>query len=268
VSTIVVEKNRAVGVKLVDGREQRADIIISNAYGPSTIFGMLSGQYAPRSLLRRYRHAEDRIEMGIHVSLGVARDLTKEPHAIVFPLKSPVEVDGARRERLFIQTFGHDPSLAPEGKGVIKVLLPTSWARWEELAKTPRHYQEEQERIGRTIIETLEQRFPGITTEVEVVDVATPISTRRFTGVGPGFGFSIPELLSSVLLGQNAGRTLPGLRNFYMVGQWAGSPGVPMVAAMGRALVRDICERDRRRFRTEAPARTSAGRRPAWRGAA
>jgi hypothetical protein len=45
-------------------------------------------------------------------------------------------------------------------------------------------------------------------------------------------------------------QTLPGLRNFYMVGQWAGVPGVSMVAAMGRDVVREICRRDRRDFST------------------
>jgi phytoene dehydrogenase-like protein len=202
--------------------------------------------------------------MGIHVSLGVARDLSREPHAIVVGLERPVEIDGAVHERLFVQTFSHDPTLAPEGKGVIKVLLPASWSRWEELGRTPRRYQDEQDQIGQTVISALEQRFPGLSAQVEVADVATPVSTKRFTGVGPGFGFSIPELLASVMLGQNAGRTLPGLKNFYMVGQWAGPPGVPMVAAMGRELVREICRRNGRKFRIASPQSPPA----AWRGAA
>ena len=268
VSTVIVEHNRAVGVRLADGNEHRADIVISNAYGPATVFDMLGGRYAPASLRRRYATAEDRIEMGIHVSLGVARDLANEPHAIVFPLEPPVEIDGKSCERLFIQTFGHDRSLAPDGKGVIKVLLPTSWARWEELSRSPQRYQDEQDRIGRTVVAALERRFPGLSAQVEVADVATPISTRRFTGVGPGFGFSVAEFLGSIVLGQNAGRTLPGLKNFYMVGQWAGSPGVPMVAAMGRELVRDLCKRDGRKFRAVASAPVSPPVPAAWRGAA
>jgi hypothetical protein len=84
--------------------------------------------------------------------------------------------------------------------------------------------------------------------------------------VGPGFGLSIGEFLGGVLLGQNAGRTLPGLKNFYMVGQWAGAPGVPMVAAMGRELVREICKRDGRKFVTLQPSPAPAA--AAWRGAA
>jgi hypothetical protein len=35
-----------------------------------------------------------------------------------------------------------------------------------------------------------------------------------------------------------------------MVGQWAGIPGVPMVAAMGRDVARSICAEDGRVFET------------------
>jgi phytoene dehydrogenase-like protein len=268
VSSIVVENDRAVGVRLADGAEHRADIVISNAYGPTTVFGMLGGRYAPDAMRRRYAAGEDDIEMGVHVSLGVGRNLTDEPHAIVLPLKAPVEIDGKIRDRLFIQTFGYDPSMAPTGKGVIKVLLPTSWTRWEELAHSPRRYRDEQDTIAKTVLDALEQRFPGLSSQVEAVDVATPITTKRFTGVGRGFGFAVGDLVAATLLGQNAGRALPGLKNFYMVGQWAGPPGVPMVAAMGRELVREICKRDRRRFVTTTPAQAPEPETTAWRGAA
>lgn len=254
VSSVIVENNRAVGVRLAEGTERRADIVVSDVYGPSAVFDLLEGRYASKSLHQRYARPDDRIEMGVHISLGLARDLSKEPHAIVLPLEMPVEIDGENRERLYVQTFGYDPSLAPAGKGVMKVLLATSWKRWEELARSPRRYKEEQEIIAKVVLKALEPRFPGISNQVEVVDVATPITTKRFTGVGPGFGLSVGDLISSLLLGQNAGRVLPGLKGFYMVGQWAGMPGVPMVAAMGRELVREICKRDRRPFVVNLPA--------------
>jgi hypothetical protein len=45
-------------------------------------------------------------------------------------------------------------------------------------------------------------------------------------------------------------RTLPALAGFYMVGQWAGFPGLPWVAGMGRSLVQHLCRQDRRPFVT------------------
>ena len=45
VEKIIVENNKAVGVKLADGTEHRADVIISNADGRKTIMEMLEGKY-------------------------------------------------------------------------------------------------------------------------------------------------------------------------------------------------------------------------------
>jgi hypothetical protein len=52
----------------------------------------------------------------------------------------------------------------------------------------------------------------------------------------------------ALFTGRRLSQTLPGLDNFYMVGQWAGIAGVPLVAAMGRDVVRAICRKDRRAF--------------------
>jgi phytoene desaturase len=45
VKNILVENDRAVGVRLADGSEHRADIVVSAADGYTTIFKMLDGRY-------------------------------------------------------------------------------------------------------------------------------------------------------------------------------------------------------------------------------
>ena len=45
VEKILVEDNKAVGVKLADGTEHRADIVISDADGCKTIMNLLEGEY-------------------------------------------------------------------------------------------------------------------------------------------------------------------------------------------------------------------------------
>lgn len=240
VKSILVEHDRAVGVALEDGTEERADIVISNANGYATIFGMLGGRYVDRAIRRYYSRPLDRIEMGIHVSLGVARDLVDEPHALVLPLDKPVEVAGERRERFYVEPFGFDFTMAPPEKSALKVVFGTSYRRWEALDRDKVAYAAEKARIADTVVEALEPRFPGLRRDVEVVDVATPLTTLRATGNGHGYVSSTDRLIRALFTGRRLSETLPGLGNFYMVGQWAGVPGVPMVAAMGRDVVRDI----------------------------
>ena len=258
VQSIIVEGNRAVGVRLADGTEQRADIVVSNANGYATIFDMLGGRYTSRAIRAYYDAPEDRCEMGIHVSLGVASDLSHEPHAIVLPLEAPVMIANEMRERLYVEPFGFDASLAPPGKSPLKVVFATSYKYWQELSRDPGRYAAEEQKIADTVIGLLEKRFPGLRGKIEAIDVATPMTTLRFTGNGHGYRGTMGTMAMALLTGRRLSQTLPGLDNFYMVGQWAGVGGVSPVAAMGRDVVRDICRRDGRRFQTSetAPAGT------------
>jgi phytoene dehydrogenase-like protein len=251
VASILVKGDRAVGVRLADGSEQRADVIVSNANGYATIFEMLGGRYTTRAIRRYYRSPVDRIEMGVHVSLGLNRDLSNEPHAIVWPLERPVRIADETRERLYIEPFGFDPTLAPAGKAPLKVVFRTSYRYWRDLAEDPQRYSTEKQRIAETVIELLEPRFPGISEQVEVADVATPITTQRFTGNAGGYEYPAGRMMMALLTGRRLSQTLKGLRSFYMVGQYAGPPGVPLVAAMGKDVARAICEQDARPFVAE-----------------
>ncbi len=263
VTRILVEGGRAVGVELEGGARLDADIVVSNAYGPDTVLRMLDGAYLSPAIRARYRRPEDRIEMGLHVALGVNRDLAKEPHAFVLPLDPPAVIAGETRERLYVQTFGYDASMAPHGKSVIKVLLATGWSRWEQLHRMPELYRDEKQRILEQVIRLLEPRFPGLRGQVEATDVATPMTTYRFTGAGRGFKTSALDMTLGLFTGHKFSQTLPGLKDFYMVGQWAGMPGVPMAAAQGRDVVRAICRHDHRSFQTAPPPAPSPRPEPA-----
>ena len=82
--------------------------------------------------------------------------------------------------------------------------------------------------------------------------MATPLTTERFAGSFMGYqAWGVPDQsMLDVLMGKGLSRTLTGLDNFHMVGQWAGGLGLPNVAAMGRKVVAALCEQDGRRFMT------------------
>jgi phytoene dehydrogenase-like protein len=252
------ESDRAVGVRLADGSEHRADVIVSTTYGRATVYDLLDGRYTDERIRAAYSSPVDDVGMGLQVSLGVARDLTDEPPATVLLLPRPVEIAGRTYDRLSLELFGFDPSMAPPGKGVLKVMLKTSYAYWRELRQDPERYRAEKERVIDLVLRQLEPRFPGLRGQVEVVDVATPVTTEHYTGNGRTFRGTLGLPLTGLLAGRGIVRTLPGLADFYMVGQWAGFPGLPWVAGMGRSLVQHLCRRDGCPFETTiAPASAS-----------
>jgi phytoene dehydrogenase-like protein len=78
-------------------------------------------------------------------------------------------------------------------------------------------YREEKEQIADAVIATLEKRFPGLTNQIEMYDVATPITYFRYTGNWQGTyqgWLATPKTPMTFLIK----KTLPGLDNFYMAG--------------------------------------------------
>jgi phytoene dehydrogenase-like protein len=49
-------------------------------------------------------------------------------------------------------------------------------------------------------------------------------------------------------------KTLPGLKDFYMAGQWVEpGGGVPTAAMSGRNVIQILCKRDRKSFLAQTP---------------
>jgi phytoene dehydrogenase-like protein len=253
VAKVLVENDRAVGIRLTDGTEHRADVVISNADGRTTLYDMLDGRYLTDRIRAYYAAAPQQQDMALHISLGVARDFSAEPHMLVLWLPEPLDIAGQRRDRLDIEFFSFAPETAPAGKTTVQVVAATPYEYWKAL--TPEAYRAEKERVAETVIACLDRRFPGLRAQVEVVDVATPLTTERFVGSYRGYqAWGAPDQgMLDVLSGKGVSKTLPGLANFYMVGQWAAGLGLPTVAAMGRWAVGQMCKQDGRRFVTACP---------------
>ena len=249
VQEILVRDNRAVGVRLADGAEHPSDWVISAADGHTTIFEMLGGTYADERIRAYYDAVPDSTSMGLAVCLGVARDMSADPHALTCFLERPITVVGREHDRLDVEVFNFDPSLAPTGKTPVKVLFEASYRYWKELAADRARYEEEKARIADTVIGQLDQRFPGLAAQVEVIDVATPLTTERYTGNWRGAqAWPTPgNLIGTVLKGVT--RTLPGLAGFRMASQWSeGMPSIPTGAIAGRNAIKALCRQDRVQF--------------------
>lgn len=258
VERILVENDRAVGVRLVDGTEYRADYVISAADGHATIFDMLEGKYVDDRIRSFYEGGLEPFPPMIQVSLGVARDFSDEPRMMRFSLPEPVEIAGRTERSIGVKHFCGDPAMAPAGKSALVLSFLANYEYWCELHKDHSRYDEEKKRIAQMVIACLEGRFPGITEQVEVIDVATPMTFERYTGNWRASfeGWLISTKTVSMMFGPNTiPKTLPGLANFHMIGQWTTiGGGLPPAAQDGRNVIRRICRFERRPFRVELPA--------------
>lgn len=255
VARVLVENDCAVGVRLTDGTEHRADIVISAADGHATIFDMLVGKYISDEICGYYDELPI-FQPIIQVSLGVARDFSNDPHMITYLLEEPITIAGEAHKRLGVKHYYFDPTLAPSEKSVVMVTFPSNYEYWKGLYKDRERYEAEKQQIAIAAIAQLEKRFSGITGQVEVVDVATPVTYERYTGNWQGSmeGWLITTKTMGMVMGKGMSKTLPGLDSFYMVGQWVEpGGGVPPAAMSGRNVIQIICKRDKRPFVAMVP---------------
>ncbi|MEW5825901.1 MAG: NAD(P)/FAD-dependent oxidoreductase [Candidatus Bipolaricaulota bacterium] len=250
VEKILTESDRAVGVRLADGSEHQADVVISAADGRTTIFEMLEGRYVNDKVRKPYEGGMTPFPPLLYVALGVADPLDNLPQTnsgISFPLDPEVEIDGKARDRLSMHVYNFDRSLAPKGKTTIIVMLGSDYERWTALREDAGRYRAEKEVAAERVIDALEQRLPGIRGKIEMRDVATPVTWERYTGNWRGsYEGWLPNAKS---LGAGLPKTLPGLSDFYMCGQWvAPGGGLPPAVSTARHVVQLLCKADGKTF--------------------
>ncbi len=248
VAQIVVENDRAVGVRLEDGSEHRADLVISAADGRATLFGLLKGKYLTPALRKLYETLPLYKPL-MQVSFGVRRDLSAEPRLITYGFAPPARFGQTEAPFVFLNNYSFDPTMAPAGCSTVSVCFWSSFDCWQKLYQDRLRYHEEKKRVREDATRWLESIYPGIGVDIEVVDVATPMTTARYTG---NYRASYegwrptPRTIQTRIP-----TTLPRLKGFSMVGQWTRPfAGLPTVAMDGRNAVEVLCHQDGKAFVT------------------
>lgn len=248
VEQVLVENNRATGVQLADGSRHRADLVVSAADGYSTIYQMLGGKYINEDIRKQY-DTWPLFSPIMLISYGVARRFPGEAASNVITLKSPLAVSGKEVNDFFVRIFNYDPTLAPPGKTVVQVMFEADYDYWCGLRADHDLYQAEKSKAAEAVLTGLEEIYPGFTGQVEMIDVATPYTFWRYTGNHRGSyeGW----LMTTEAVHATVPKTLPGLKNFYMAGQWVEpGGGIPPALYSGRNLVKILCKQEGKKFTT------------------
>lgn len=237
VKKILVEKNRAVGVLLEDGTVYKADYIISAADGHSTLFDMLDGKYLTPQLKKAYTDW-DLYKPFVQVAFGINDKIVSDAVSTSY-LKDGFKIGSLEVKYGYsiMNQSMNDPTLAPDGKTSLVLRFDSLWENWENLNQ--KDYEILKELIKNWGIEILEKHYPGVREKIEVVDVATPITAVKYTGVWKGAyeGF----LPTGNMVKKTLKSTIPHLKSFYMVGQWMfPGGGLPPAAQSGKWIIQTI----------------------------
>lgn len=246
VKEILVENHRAVGVRLADGSELRADVVIGAGDSRSTIFDLLGGRYVDKKIRERFENWK-LLPPVVTLSFGVTREFPGEPPLNFIFLKIPMVIGSVTIPGFPVRLFNYGTKFSPPGKTVVQALVHTDWDYWNDLQKDHPRYAAEKKRVAADVLLRLEIQYPGITSQVEVADIATPLTTWRYTlnhrGAFMGW-LPTPKTMRA-----RVKKTLPGLDNFFMAGQWVmPGGGVPPSIYSGRQVIQILCMRDGKKF--------------------
>ncbi len=207
VTGIIVENNRAVGVKYTGSRKGSspeirafAEEIIANSAIPNVADHLLSGEHGEHlrqqlqglnpgaSLLTLYLGFRKKLkDLGSrYYSTFVFDDSIKT----IADIHSNNRGDFERRSFTFIDYSQVDAGLTAGDKSVAVICCKDYCSDWEGL--TPEAYKAMKERVANIFIRRLEELVPGAASQLEYFEVGTARTVQRYTlnPAGAVYGFA------------------------------------------------------------------------------
>lgn len=243
VKQVAVEGGKVAGVITKDGiiKASKAVVTADTRAAIDTLFAApLNDKWAQN--MRRTVTAEQ----NMFLCLGVKSDLSMYPPAMILPLDEPFEAGGNRFNELRINNYSAATGHAPEGCSTLTCILLCDCYDWWKDKKDNGTYKEEKASLMQRFIKVLEEKIPQISGQVDVTDVATPLTYERYTHsykgswmsvwLPGGKPFSFPAKSSSI-------------KGLYFASERSSMPGgLPLTVWSGRRAAQTVCLEEHRIF--------------------
>ncbi|GAB3257943.1 phytoene desaturase family protein [Kineosporia babensis] len=254
VQRILVSQGRATGVELRDGTRHHAEHVVSACDGRTTLGRLLEGRFSSPRTDRLYQdllHRPGTLYPGVvSAFVGVKGDVSADSaHSTTYLLSAgdAARLPGALQKSLVVQLRSrYSDGFAPPGRSVIHCTYFSDYSFWKSLRTTDRAaYRARKREVAAFVREFLDRRHPGLGERIDLVDVASPVTTERYTGNFHGSilawkGFDEAEDVTGRMVNRDRMR-LPGLSGFSMAGQWVAGGGLIRAASSGRFAAQYLC---------------------------
>ncbi len=236
---INIEKKRATGITLDDGRFIKADYVIP-AVDTYVLFNkLIPSSYMPKEVKKAYDSPKDYPAVsGFQIAFAVSEKYDRGE--TVFVNIDPVKVGNNTFSRMYVKSYGYDPIFVKDGRQVIQTCITQrddDFTFWKSLSEE--EYREYKEKLIKEIEKRIEAAFPELAGDLEFLDCWTPLTYDRYCNAYHGSYMSFTTTPQAKPL-RMKGR-LKGIDNMYLAGQWTNAPGgLPVAAASGKFAVQRI----------------------------
>jgi all-trans-retinol 13,14-reductase len=257
VTSIMIENGIATGVLTKKGVKYLGKNVISNACAAETFYNLVGEKNLSKKFVTRMGKMELSLP-GFCVYLGLDEGFSTRPENIeddeIF-ISNTYDLDEAYRWSLncdvdkatiFTTLHPNVDNIQKKGKFFMRLTQLHGYEYWRKYennysAGNKNDYKKEKERMAKILIERVEKVIPGFSKHIEVIEVATPLTLKRYTGNQNGavMGFANTADQGSPM--DRMSQKTP-IKNLYLSSAWT-FPGGGQIAVilcgyrLGRHLV-------------------------------
>ena len=243
VEGILLEGTRAAGVRMTDGREFRAPMVVSDAGAANTFERLLPADLSEidslRGQLRRLPPSAAHVAFYVGLSQSDAALGLKGTNLWIYPSfdhdanveRFARDIDSPLASVYISFPSAKDPGFQSRypGKSTLEVItfVPyEAFARWGETRWKRRgdEYEKLKERLSSRLRAELERQVPSVVGNIAFTELSTPVTTRHFMNYSHGEIYGIASTPARFAIRGLGART--PIRGLYLTGQDVSSLGV------------------------------------------
>jgi len=225
-------------VRTKDKKEFYADVIISGIDAKKTFLRLIGEEYLTKSFKRKLNKMQPSIS-AIQIYLGLNVDLKDKgifDYEIFFnpgyDFESQYEdfIGNTNIENMLcaITIYSNlESNIALLGKSVIGFIALSNYDFWRELSD--KEYEEKKQQIANILIRRVEKIIPNLSSYIEKIEVATPLTMERYTGSTNGAIYGWSQIISQTGIKRLDFKT--PIRNIYLASAWT-QPGAGITGVM------------------------------------
>ncbi len=256
VASIIIERGKAVGVVTKTGERYVGGNIISNVSAMETFHNLVGDENLPEKFVRKINKMEPSISgfniyLGLDESFKAKLDNTEDYDIIVSDTYDQtkdhewVENCNVDKASFFITLHSNiDESLAKGDRFVMSLLQKQPYNYWKKFEAdynlgNKEEYNKEKDRFAEILIRRAERVVPELSKHIDVIDIATPLTFKRYTGNfnGASYGWAntTNQFTPMDRLYQNP------IKNLHLSSAWTfPGEGQPITVACGCRLGRQL----------------------------
>jgi len=235
VASIIINGGRAVGVQTASGNKYFAKNIISNTSAEQTLYNLLGNKKLPAKL----SNMEPSFSAFI-VYLGLDEDfkstlkntddyeiIVSQNYNLDEDYQCTLNYEFEKAAYIITLSSNIDPSLTKKNKFVASLIQLQPYSYWAKHQKTydarnKEEYNKEKDQQAGLLIKRAEKIIPNLSEHIEVIEIATPLTLKRFTSNTNGACYGWANTVKQFLpFSPPLGRVLKmPVKNLYLSSAW------------------------------------------------